>query len=91
MKSPRVVLRIIIDILMCVLILVLPWYVSVFLIFGCIVYFPVYLEALVFGFVFDTLYASSYSHHILYIPYTALSISTVCVLVVTFLRKYIRT
>ncbi len=78
--------RILVDIGMFVGVLVLPWYISVLALVGLIVYYPVYIEGLFFAFLFDTLYSSQ-----LTFPFTALTIASVFVLIVFFVRTRIRT
>ncbi len=64
----------------------LPWWVSALVVAGLTIYFPYYLEALFFGFLFDTLYAASYRF-----PYTGLTLAVVFLLLTMFVRTRIRT
>lgn len=77
--------RVIIDICVFIGALILPWWLSVILIIGCIVYFPVYIEALFIAFLFGTLYATRYEF-----PQTALLVTTAFLLVTMFVRTRIR-
>jgi len=78
--------RILIDLAALICILVLPWYLTVALLAGLTIYFPLYLEALPFGFLFDTLYASRYAF-----PYVGLLVSLIFLILVLFVRTRIRT
>ncbi|MES2213217.1 MAG: hypothetical protein V4473_00070 [Patescibacteria group bacterium] len=84
MKSPGMRTLLFVTTLICVL--VLPWWVSALLLCALTIYFPLYLEVLLFGFLFDTLYASKYAF-----PYTGLLSATVLLLIVLFFRTKIRT
>ena len=50
--------RILIDALMLIAVLVLPWYISVVLLAAAIIYFSFYIEGICLAFLFDTLYGS---------------------------------
>jgi hypothetical protein len=80
------VIRVLLFIVMFVLVLMLPWWLSAILLFGLTIYFPFYLEILFFGFLFDTLYSVK-----LGFPYTGLTIATVFLLITMFVRTRIRT
>ncbi len=84
MKMP--IIRIITFIITLVLVLTLPWWVSVVLLLGLTIVFPLYLEVLFFGFLFDTLYSSRHGF-----PYTALTIVFVFLILVSFVKTRIRT
>jgi hypothetical protein len=78
--------RTLIDIAAFICLLVLPWYVTAALLAGLTIYFPLYLEALFFGFFFDTLYASRYGF-----PYIGLLVSLAFLVAVLAVRTRIRT
>lgn len=84
MRNPFV--RVIVFMLVFASVVVLPWWISIFMLAGLTIYFPLYLEVLFFGFLFDTLYSARYGF-----PYTALSIAFVFLLLVYFIRTRIRT
>jgi hypothetical protein len=84
MNTPLV--RIILFILVFGCVTMLPWWVSTAVLIGLTIYFPYYLEVLFFGFLFDTLYASSYRF-----PYTGLTVAVVFLLVTMLVRTRIRT
>jgi len=77
--------RTIIFVITFVLVVVLPWLVSIFLLVGLSIYFPLYLEVLFFGFLFDTLYSARYGF-----PYTGLSLATLFLLVTIVARTRVR-
>jgi hypothetical protein len=52
------VIRGVVFLVTLVLVLVLPWVVSLIILIGLTIYFPFYLELLFFGFLVDTLYGS---------------------------------
>ena len=79
-------IRIVVDIAMGIAVLTLPWYVSAVLLVALILYFPLYIEGLLFAFLFDTLYARQ-----LTFPYVALLLATIFVAIVYFVRTCIRT
>ncbi len=67
-------------------VLLTPWWISIPLTIGLAVYFPTYLEILVFGFLFDSLYSAQYA-----MPYTGLLSAFVVLVVIIFIRDRIRT
>ena len=67
-------------------VLVLPWWLSTLILVALTIYFPLYLELLFFGLVFDALYSTRFSF-----PYTGLSLATIFLILVTFARTRIRT
>jgi len=81
----RLAIRIPLFALVFVAILVFPWYLSAVILLGLTIYFPFYLEALFFAFLIDTLYSSSYSF-----PYFGLSLATVFLLLIMFVKTRIR-
>ena len=83
MKTPLV--RIPLFILVFIAVLVLPWYFSAMILIGLTIYYPLYLEVILFSFLFDILYSSIYRF-----PYTALSTAVVFLVVVMFVRTRIR-
>jgi hypothetical protein len=74
--------RIIIDILIFIAVLTLPWWLSVAILVASTIYFPFYLEVLFFGFLFDTLYGRSY---------VGILSALILLVVVMFVRTRIRT
>jgi len=78
--------RVVLFVLVYIAVLTLPWWLSAVLLAGLTVFVPMYVEALFFGFLFDTLYASKFSF-----PYLALSIAFCLLVIVTFARPYVRT
>lgn len=79
-------LRFLVFIYVMVTVVTAPWWISVTILIGLTIYYPLYLEALFFGFVFDTLYSSSYTF-----PYLGLSIAFIFLLTVYFMKTHIRT
>lgn len=79
------IIRILTFILVFFLVSVLPWWLSAIILVGLTIYFPLYLEVLFFGFFFDALYAVRYTF-----PYTGLSVATVFLLVVIFVKTQVR-
>lgn len=77
--------RIITDICIFIGVLTLPWWLSVMLLMACIIYFPLYIEALFLAFLFDTLYATQYEF-----PQIGLLIATMILLITMFVRTRIR-
>lgn len=65
-----------------VCVLTLPWWLSAILLSAMTIIVPIYLEALFFGFLFDTLYSSNHA---------GLISAMVLLLVVMFARTRIRT
>lgn len=78
--------RILVFILTFISVVVLPWWVSAVVLAGLAIYFPLYLEVLLFGFLFDGLYTVKYSF-----PYIGLTTATIFLLIVMFVRTRIRT
>ena len=73
-------------ILLLILVIVLPWWLSAIILICLTIYIPFYLEVLFFGFLFDTLYAPRFVF-----PYSGLTISTIFLVTVMFVRTRIRT
>jgi len=63
----------------------LPWWLTLIVLIGLAVYFPMYLEIIFFGFLFDNLYLASAEF-----PYRALLLTTIILVVISLLRKHIR-
>ncbi|MEQ1561566.1 MAG: hypothetical protein ABL899_02495 [Nitrospira sp.] len=84
MKKPYV--RFLLFILMFVLVVILPWWVSVPILFGLTIYYNFYLEVIFFGFLFDLLYSVKYTF-----PSIGLSIAMVFLLIMIFIKTQIRT
>ena len=79
------IIRTLLFVLVFILVVVLPWWFSTFILAGLTIYFPFYLEVLFFGFLFDTLYSAEYAF-----PYTGLTMATVFLLATMFVRTRIR-
>jgi len=77
----RPIVRIPLFILVFVLVLVLPWWLTSILLIALTIYFPFYAEVLFFGFLFDILYGSKNY---------ALIIATVFLLATMFVKTRIR-
>jgi hypothetical protein len=69
-----------------ILAVILPWWLFGLVLIGLTIYFPFYLEVLFFGFLIDALYSVKYSF-----PYIGLTIATIFLLVVMFVRTKVRT
>ena len=78
--------RILLFLIISVCVLVLPWWFSILVIIGFTIYIPSYIEALFFGFLFDTLYSSYYTF-----THAALTSAFVLLVLVMFVRSRIRT
>ncbi len=78
-------IRIIIFIIVFALVVVLPWWISILILLALTIYFPLYLEVLFFGFLFDTLYSVHFNF-----PYTGLSLTAVFLLITIFFKTQIR-
>ncbi|MBI4155956.1 MAG: hypothetical protein HY507_01855 [Candidatus Zambryskibacteria bacterium] len=81
----RPMIRVASFIVVFVLVIVLPWWVSAVVLMALTIYFPFYLEILFFGFLFDTLYSAHYTF-----PFTALTFTVVFLITVMFIRSRIR-
>ena len=84
MRKP--IIRAIAFFLALVLIATIPWWLSLVVLIGLTIYFPLYLEVIFFGFLFDTLYSSLHRF-----PYPALTLATLVLLITMFVRSRIRT
>lgn len=80
------VLRVVLFLGVFGLVVTLPWWLSAVILFGLTIYFPLYLEVIFFGFIFDTLYSAQFSF-----PYIGGTLALVLLLVVSFVKKNIRT
>ncbi|MCX6702123.1 MAG: hypothetical protein NTX96_02950 [Candidatus Zambryskibacteria bacterium] len=78
-------IRILIFILTFILVVMLPWWISILVLAGLTIYFPLYLEVLFFGFLFDALYSVKYNF-----PYTGLTIALVFLVIVLFIKTRIK-
>ena len=77
--------RVIAFIFVFILVVILPWWISVVVLIGLTIYFPFYLEVVFFGFLFDALYTIQYSF-----PYTGLTVATGLLLVSMFVKTRVR-
>ncbi len=68
------------------MVLVLPWWLSFFLLLAIVIYVDFYLEVLFFGFIVDILYGVKVGF-----VYPALSLSLSLLLLVYFVKTQIRT
>ena len=83
MNTPAI--RIILFIIVYLAVTVLPWYFTVLILAGFTIYFPLYIEVLFFGFLYDMLYAQKYTF-----PYEGLILATVFLIVTLFVKANIR-
>lgn len=83
MNTPLV--RSIAFIFVFILVVILPWWLSVVVLIGLTVYFPFYPEVVFFGFLIDALYTIQYSF-----PYTGLVTATVFLLITMFVKTRVR-
>ena len=86
MNKESPIIRVLFFILGFISILIVPWWISSIFLLGLSIYFPLYLEVLVFGFLFDTLYASRYNF-----PYVGLAVATILLAIVLIVRTRVRT
>ena len=84
--SRKSVVRILVFIFIFILQAVLPWWLTLLILLGLTIYYPLYLEVLFFGFLFDTLYSPT-----LAFPYVGLLSATAFLILVYFAKTYIRT
>jgi len=77
--------RALIFIIVYVGLLVLPWWLSVIILFCLNIYFPIYWEILFFGFIIDSLYAVNYGF-----PYTGLTTAFILLAITVFVKTQIR-
>ncbi len=68
------------------MLMTLPWWATLIVIFVLNFLLPMYLEALFYGFIFDTLYSQNFS-----LPYTYLTLATALLIVTIFIKDRIRT
>ncbi len=80
------VLRVVLFLGVFGLVVTLPWWLSAIILVGLTIYFPLYLEVVFFGFTFDALYSAQFSF-----PYIAGTLALALLLLVSFVRKNIRT
>jgi len=80
--------RILLFVAMYVCVLVMPWWITIFVLAGLTIYLPLYSEVLFFGFLFDILYATKYSNSFLHF---GLLSATTLLLLVMFVKTKIRT
>ncbi len=66
-------------------VLYLPWWLTLVFLICMSYYFPFYMEIIFFGFIFDKLFLASRE-----VPYTALALSVVILIIVSFIRRNIR-
>ncbi len=83
MKGPWI--RISAFLLMFVLMLVLPWWLSILCMIALTVYLPTYIEIFVFAFMLDVLYSAKFLF-----PYPALSMAFVYLIINSVVRERIR-
>jgi hypothetical protein len=75
------IFRVILFVFVLVVVLVLPWWISVVVLMGLTIYLPFYPEVLFFGFLFDTLYGRNQ---------TGLISATILLIITMFVRTRIR-
>lgn len=78
-------MRFIAFIVVFLLVVILPWWLSVVILIGLTIYSSLYLEVLFFGFLIDVLYTIQYNF-----PYTGLVTATVFLLITMFIKTRIR-
>lgn len=78
--------RILAFFLTLVAVLVLPWWISAIIILFLMAYFPLYIESVFFGVLVDTVYSPEFS-----ILYSFGFIAMILLVMIDFLKKYIRT
>lgn len=83
MQNPA--FRVLYFLMVLVAVVVLPWWISIFILAGLTIYISFYLEILFFGFLFDSLYSANFSF-----PYTWLTVSTVFLLATVLVKTQIR-
>jgi len=77
-------IRILVFIAAFIVLVVLPWWVSMVVLLGLTIYFPFYLEVLFFGFLFDVLYPAQFN-------YLGLILATILLIIVLFVKTRLRT
>lgn len=82
----RIKVRIPLFIVVTILIVMLPWWLSIALIVFLTSIIPFYFEVLFYGFIFDVLFSARLSF-----PLTGLTIALAFLLIVYFIRSQIRT
>jgi hypothetical protein len=63
----------------------LPWWLSLVIMVALAFYYPLYIEIIFFGFIFDTLFLSSYKF-----PFASLIATTIILVLIVAIRKHIR-
>jgi hypothetical protein len=63
----------------------LPWWLSLLVMVSLAYYFPLYIEIIFFGFIFDSLFLASYKF-----PYVSLIATAVILVLIISIRKHIR-
>lgn len=66
-------------------IIFLPWWLSLLVMVALAFYFPLYIEIIFFGFIFDSLFLSSYKF-----PYASLIATAVILVLILSIRRHIR-
>lgn len=79
------VIRLIVFVSVFLSIVFLPWWATLIYLIGLAFYFPLYLEIIFFGFLFDHLYLAS-KHS----PYKTLVLTAVVLVVISLIRNQIR-
>ncbi len=84
MNTP--ITRTLLFVVVLMFLLLTPWWITVPILIGLSIYYPLYLEVLFFGFLFDALYSVNYEF-----PYTGLTSAFVLLMLILFVRTRIRT
>lgn len=63
----------------------LPWWLTLVFLVTLAIYFPLYIEIIFFGFLFDNLYLVSNKF-----PYVSLVLTTLVLIIILFARKHVR-
>lgn len=79
------VTRLILFVLVFLSIAFLPWWLTLIFVVMLSFYFPLYLEIILFGFIFDNLFLASYKF-----PYVTLILTAVILITIMVLRSHIR-
>ncbi len=79
------VVRLIIFVAVFLSVVFLPWWLTLAFLLALAFYFPLYLEIIFFGFLFDHLFLASTKF-----PYMALTLTAVILVIISFIRMNIR-
>lgn len=77
--------RLLLFIVVFLSVLYMPWWLTLLFTIGLAFYYPLYLEIIFFGFIFDHLFLASRQ-----VPYLTLGITAFILIVISFIRVNIR-